>query len=341
MPRKPRIEFEGALYHVMSRGNHGEVVFTEDDDRNRWLDTLGQACEKTGWRVHAYVILDNHYHLLLETPEANLVSGMKWFQGTFTQRINARRRLRGHLFQGRYKALVIDPDEKGYFRTVANYIHMNPVRAGLIARLPGALRQYRWSSYPIYLSRQKQRPRWLDASRLLWSLGLTDRTRDRNRFEKYVETLVLEWHSNPGNRNLEKEWKAIRRGWFLGGETFRDYLLELVEDVLKGKQKDSFSGEAARTHDEKGAEKWLEYGLKALNVKKEELPNLRKNAPEKAATAWLIRTRSTASNRWISKQLVMGHPSNVSAFMKKVRDAKSGEFLRCRERLIRTLKSKD
>ena len=98
MPRKIRIEYPGAIYHVMSRGDHQEAIFRDAEDRARFLDTFGEACEKTGWRVHAYVLMGNHYHLLLETPEPNLSVGMKWFQSTYTQRFNSRHKVFGHLF---------------------------------------------------------------------------------------------------------------------------------------------------------------------------------------------------------------------------------------------------
>ena len=86
MARPLRIEFAGATYHVMARGNQGRPIFEDDQDRRRFLETLGQACAKSGWRIHAWVLMGNHYHLLVETPEANLVTGMKWLQGTYTQR---------------------------------------------------------------------------------------------------------------------------------------------------------------------------------------------------------------------------------------------------------------
>ena len=87
----------------MARGNQGSRIFKDDQDRRCFLETLGEACEKTGWHIHAYVLMGNHYHLLVETPEANLVAGMKWLQGTYTQRFNSRHKVFGHLFQGRYK----------------------------------------------------------------------------------------------------------------------------------------------------------------------------------------------------------------------------------------------
>ena len=103
MARPLRIEYPGAAYHVMARGNHGQAIFRDDADRLRFLETLAEACEKTGWEVYAYVLMSNHYHLLIRTPEANLVDGMKWLQGAYTQRYNGRHKVSGHLFQGRTK----------------------------------------------------------------------------------------------------------------------------------------------------------------------------------------------------------------------------------------------
>ena len=108
MPRPLRIEYPGAIYHVMNRGDRREPIFKDDLDRQRFLATLGQACDKTGWQVHAYCLMPNHFHLVLETPQANLVAGMKWFLGTYTSRFNRRHKLVGHLFSGRYKSLIVD-----------------------------------------------------------------------------------------------------------------------------------------------------------------------------------------------------------------------------------------
>jgi REP element-mobilizing transposase RayT len=107
MARKARVEFDGALYHVLDRGDRREAIFRDEGDRERFLATLGEVCARTGWRVHAFVLMTNHYHLLLETPQPNLVAGMRWFQTTTTARFNRRHRLSGHLYQGRYKAVVV------------------------------------------------------------------------------------------------------------------------------------------------------------------------------------------------------------------------------------------
>ena len=129
MPRKPRVEYAGAVYHVMDRGDRLETVFRDDGDRELFFKTLGQACERTGWRVHPYVLMGNHYHMLLETPEPNLSTGMQWLQSTYTIRHNVKHRLRGHLFQGRYKAIPVDGEDGTYFRTVSDYIRPHPALA--------------------------------------------------------------------------------------------------------------------------------------------------------------------------------------------------------------------
>jgi REP element-mobilizing transposase RayT len=321
------------MYHVMSRGNRGKKVFQTDGERELWLETLGEAVYKTGWRVHAYVLMGNHYHFLLETPQANLVAGMKWLQGTFTQRINARRRKRGHLFQGRYRALIVEPEEKVYYMSIATYIHMNPVRAGMVGQEAKSLRAYPWSSYPGYLSRAKNRPPWLVVSRLLGAFGLEDRARDRNMYEYFMEEQILKWQTRRGKKVLEREWKEIRRGWFMGGEQFRTFLLERLDGVFEGKQRSSFSGEGARAHDEGEAEKLLDMSLTHLGLKEDDLKTMMKGAPEKVVIAWLIRKYTAASNRWIAGRLSMGQAGYVSALVKKARETKRGQIWKLKKKL--------
>jgi REP element-mobilizing transposase RayT len=121
-PRQLRREYAGAIYHVLNRG-----------DRRLFLAALTEACGRTHRQIHAYCLMRNHFHLVLETPEANLVAGMKWLQGTYTQRYNGRHERFGHLFQGRYKAVPVEAANAGYLETLTTYIHLNPARAGLIA----------------------------------------------------------------------------------------------------------------------------------------------------------------------------------------------------------------
>jgi len=116
----------------MNRGDRREVIFRSDADRRLFLETLGQACLKTGWQVHALCLMANHFHLVVETPYGNLVAGMKWFLGTYTSRFNRRHKLFGHLFSGRYKSLNVEGSGTGYLKTVCDYVHLNPVRAKLL-----------------------------------------------------------------------------------------------------------------------------------------------------------------------------------------------------------------
>ena len=134
------------MYHVMCRGDRREDVFLDDVDRQDFLKTLAEACQKTEWQVHAYCLMRNHYHLVLETPNGNLVAGMAWLQSTYTIRLNHRHKLFGHVFSGRYKAQLVEGSGNGYLRTACDYVHLNPVRAGLLARGERLL-AYPWSSF--------------------------------------------------------------------------------------------------------------------------------------------------------------------------------------------------
>src|SRR5580698_3473365 len=160
MARKLRLQYAGAIYHVMNRGDRREAIFEDDQDRQRFLETLTEACAKTGWQVHAYCLMNNHFHLVIETPQPNLVAGMKWLLGAYTGRFNRRHKEFGHLFSGRYKALMVDGSGNGYLKTVCDYVHLNPARAKLLRR-EEPLSAFEWSSYPRYLAAPSQRPVWL------------------------------------------------------------------------------------------------------------------------------------------------------------------------------------
>lgn len=322
MPRKPRIEYEGAVYHVMCRGNGGEDIFWSDKDRKLFLDTLDEACTRTGWLVHAFCLMGNHYHLLLETPEANLVAGMKWFQGTYTQRFNSRNKRWGHLFQGRYKALVVDGESGDYFSTVAGYIHLNPARAKLFDLEKGDLADYRWSSYPLYLDPPK-RPDWLCVDRVLGNHQWQDGAAGRRSYREYLRSRVLEIAGCENRAEYDAGWDRIRRGWYLGDETFRKELMARMDDVVAGKQRDSFSGEQVTGHDEVEAERLVRLGMETLGLAEEAFDGMKKNCAEKYAIAWLVRRNTCVRNQWIKERLRMGKATNFSSFLGRM---ERGEF---------------
>jgi len=160
MARKLRVEYAGAVYHVMNRGDRRELIFINDADRQRFVETLGEVCAKTGWQVPAYVLMPNHFDWVVETTrQPNLVAGIKWLLGTDTSRFNRRHKLFGQLFSGRYKSLIVDGSGSGYLKSVGDYVHLNPARAELVAADP-PLRSFAWSSWPAYLLARSKRPAW-------------------------------------------------------------------------------------------------------------------------------------------------------------------------------------
>jgi len=187
MARKLRVEYPGAIYHVMNRGDRREPIFKDDKDRRCFLETLAEACDKTRWQVHAWCLMPNHFHLVVETPNANLVAGMKWLLGTYTSRFNRRHKVFGHLFSGRYKSLIVDGSGDGYLRTVCDYVHLNPVRAGLLGAQE-QLTAYPWSSLMWYAAAPAYRPSWIRVYRLLREHGIgADTARARQEFQRRME----------------------------------------------------------------------------------------------------------------------------------------------------------
>ena len=194
MSRPLRIEYEGALYHVSSRGDRREPIYEDDADRERFLSTLDDVIEQRNWLCHAYCLMTNHYHLLIETPDANLSKGMRQLNGVFTQASNRRHGHGGHLFQGRYKAILIDKD--AYLLELARYIVLNPVRAGMVVR-PG---DWAWSSYRA-MAGIDLRPAWLETDGVLSLFGEDRSNAEQSLVEFVMARLnagVSPWHELKG-----------------------------------------------------------------------------------------------------------------------------------------------
>ena len=298
MPRKLRLEYEDAIYHLMSRGDRREDIFLEDGDRRLFLQTLGETCKKTDWRVHAYCLMRNHFHLVVETPKANLCAGMRWFLGTYTTRFNRRHKLFGHLFSGRYKSLVVDGSEGGYLKTVCDYVHLNPVRAKLLAP-EQPLKSYPWSSYREYLKRPNQRLGWLRVGRLPgeWRIR-QDNPAGRRQFEQGMEERKAQ------EQRLESEdWKGLRRGWCFGQKSFRSQLLELIGQ----NQTEHHYGEEVRESAVEKAERLTKQLLEKARWTEADLEKHRKGQEVKVRMAGRLRAETTATWKWIATRLKMGH----------------------------------
>jgi putative transposase len=339
MSRALRIEYPGAHYHAMCRGNNGQDIFFDDDGRRLFLSTLDEVCQQTGWLIHAYVLMSNHYHLLLETPEANLVAGMKWFQGAYTQRVNAMFKRRGHLFQGRYKAIPVATDPRdgglGYFREVSTYIHLNPFRAKLYGEgLDRPLHEYPWSSYPAYCGRARKRPGWLVREKVMrtWGLKEGEAWSLRGYREKLERFMRFEDDPIAGMRGEFD--KQIKRGWYIGSEEFR----ERLDELLMGRcRNDNYRGKQRREHGPVEAERLWKEGLNVLEVEEEELLLAKSTRMEKQALAWLIKKNSSVTGKWIADRLEMGHLSTASVAINRFARDQSREALRIRKLLLEKL----
>jgi putative transposase len=298
--RKLRIQYAGAIYHVMSRGDRREAIFREDADRRLFLETLGQACAKTDWQVHAYCLMGNHFHLVIETPKANLVAGMKWFLGNYTSRFNRKHKQFGHLFSGRYKSLVVDGSGNGYLKTVCDYVHLNPARAKLLGK-EERLRTYRWSSYGEYLKSPKRRLGWLRVDRVLGEMGIPkDSEAGRQEFAKRMELRRRE--------DEPEEWKRLRRGWCLGDEAFRKELIEAMEPRLGAEH----YGEERRASEQGKAERVLREELKRRRWTEAQLKERRKGDAEKIKIARRLREETTMTLGWTADRLRMGTRTHLA-----------------------------
>jgi len=201
MARPLRIEFPGASYHVTSRGDRREAIYEDDADRAGFLDVLGEVVERYNWVCHSYCLMTNHYHLVVETPEANLSKGMRQLNGVYTQASNRRHGRVGHLFQGRFKGILVD--KEAYLLALCRYVVLNPVRAGIVSQPE----DWAWCSYRAAMGLSPA-PKWLDVDGLLSHFG-SDRRNAREHYRRFV-------HAGLG----ERIWDGLRQQIYLGDDGF-------------------------------------------------------------------------------------------------------------------------
>lgn len=332
MARALRVEYPGACYHLMCRGNQSRNIFNAQEDADLFIRTLGEMCVRNQTVAHAWCLMSNHYHLLLGTPQGDLVDAMKWFQGTFTQRYNARHKLWGHLFQGRYKAKVIDDSDSSYFRTVSEYIHLNPVGAGLVAS--GELSGYLWSSYPLYLSPPSKRPDWLVVQRVLSACGIPDDTlKARRAYAAYMDLRHQSVLARETDGMEAAEWKSMERGWVHGSSEFRRRMMEYFEE--QGVYADELEdGDQKRDLSELEADKVLSACLTHFKLTRKNIPDLAKSDPRKLLMAGLLRYHFPVRAQWVAERLGMGHFTTVSRAM-RFYDEAGGLWAKEKQRILK------
>jgi len=217
MARPLRLQFPGAVYHLTARGNERQAIFLDDTDRRRFLSLLGREVHQQGWFCHAYCLMGNHYHLLIETPRGNLTKGMRRLNGTYSQSVNRRHQRVGHLFQGRYHAVVVDREP--YLLELCRYIVLNPVRAGVTQ----AARDWAWSSYRATAG-QVSPEEWLEIDWLLAQFG-GDRRSARVAYRRFVRQGLA----------AMSPWENLKGQIWLGDEAF----LAHMESRVKGEPLDN------------------------------------------------------------------------------------------------------
>ncbi len=333
MARALRVEYLGARYHIMCRGNQSRDIFQSQEDADLFVRCLGEMCVRNQAVVHAWCLMSNHYHLLLETPQGNLVDAMKWFQGTFTQRYNARHKLWGHLFQGRYKAKVVDDEDASYFRIVSEYIHLNPADARIVEL--GELKNYPWSSYPLYLNPPSKRPAWLAVLPVLSACGIpSDSLKSRRAYAAYMdlrhESIMLERQSS----EEMADWKHMERGWLHGGAEFRKRMMVCLEEQGKATLKSLVDKEQRRDLTEASAQIVLQKCLDHFRILPDELITMPKSDPAKMLIAGLLRYHYPVSVEWVSQQLAMGHFTTVSRSL-RFYDNVEGEWKKEKQSILK------
>jgi putative transposase len=295
MPRKLRVEYPGAIYHVMSRGDRREDIFLNEVDRQDFIKTMAEACLKAEFQVHAYCLMSNHFHLVVETPQGNLVEGMRWLLSSYTLRLNHRHKLFGHVFSGRYKSVLVDGKSPGYLKTACDYVHLNPVRAKLLGQEERLL-AYPWSSWGWYLTAPAHRPKWMRVDRLLGEHGLREDTPEaRAELERRVETVRAQEEDGA-------QWAPLRRGWCLGSPAFREEALARME----GRLGEHHSGELRRESAQAKAERIIAEELQRMGWTETELKQRHKSDPGKVAMASKLRRETILPMKWITTRLNMG-----------------------------------
>lgn len=309
MGRPLRIEYAGGRYHVINRGNFRRDLFHEKGGADAFEGALGEAAIRFGWKVHAYVVMRNHFHLAIELTEPNLSQGMQWLQGTWVRRANLFRRITGRPFQDRYKALVIEPGAP--FSGVCDYIHLNPARAGVVDA--ARLLEYPWSSLPKWT--MKHRPVWLDPSTALGERGGLPDT--ASGWQRYRASLVLAAEKLAQAGRGRKGQLSL--GWCIGSGEFRSRMKQRMLSQGLSLELERLSGleiDEVRAEREAAWEERLRQLAAKAKIDLERLPS-KKSDPTKTLLAAAMKRTSSASNGWLARRLQMGQAASVSQFVRR------------------------
>jgi putative transposase len=300
MPRRLRIQYSGAIYHVMARGNGRQDIVRDDADRDRLQEFLGRAAVRCSWRVYAFAILSNHLHIVLKTPQPNLAKGMQTFLSAYANAWARRHRFSGHVFQGRYRTELVE--DETYLWNVTRYVHLNPVRAGLVER-PAA---WRWSSYRGY-ARRAHRLDWVAYEELhqSWN-GAFGGSDPAGAYRKYVTAGLTEPSKSP--------WLDAHHGWILGSLAFVDRVGSLIRGESRREQRRELRMVRGLPLTQVCDVVCALYGIDRLLLSQRGNPHL-----ARAALAYVARLRTTATNAELASMLGLSRAECVPNLTKRFR----------------------
>lgn len=303
MPRGPRIQFANACYHVINRGNYRRDVFAGRREKAAFEECLFEACERMGWVLYAHVVMRNHFHLALATPRGNLAQGMQWLETTFAVRFNRHRGERGHLFQGRYHAPVVEPGAA--LARVINYIHLNPVRAGIVPA--ERLAEYAHGSFARFAARRRHH--CLSRERSLQVLGFADSAAGWKDYQR-----VLAWLAADPEEQKRQNWSGLSKGVAHGSLLWRRKLrdescLKLGRHLLSREENALANGE-----------EWsiaLRTLLQSKGRTSQEAAAAPKGEPWKLEIVRELRRTTSITIPWLAAALHMGKPGAVRSLLSR------------------------
>jgi putative transposase len=312
MARRLRIQFEGAIYHVMSRGNARREIVDDDLDRQQFQDLLAAQVGRSRWQLIGFVLMTNHFHLLVRTPSPNLAAGMQRLLSAYARHLAIRHRRPGHVFQGRYQAQLIE--DESYYWTVSRYIHLNPVRANLVARPE----DWRWSSYPGYVD-PARRLGWIGYEWLFrawqgeFGGSVSDAIADYGRF---VDSGV--------DRPPESPFAALKHGWILGSDSFVHRLKGALPEAPTPRGTPQARA-LLRDRPETTVDQVLWAVGKHYGLTPDDLGRVGEHARARSLAAWLCRRYTTAKLSELSRVLGYARPECIPGIVRRVESWRGGD----------------
>jgi putative transposase len=291
MPRRLRLQYPGAIYHLMARGNGLQDIVSDDEDRDRLQEQLGRAAIRGSWQIYAFAIMSNHLHVVLKTPRPNLGRGMQVFLSGYANSWSRRHHFAGHVFQGRFRTELVE--DESYLWTVTRYVHLNPVRAGLVEH-PA---EWAWSSYPGYAHRGR-RLEWVAHDELIASRDGTFGTGPAGAYRRYVTAGLADPPESP--------WNEAYHGWILGSGAF----IERVKAMVRGEPRKEQRRES-RLLLGLSVSRISEVVCAFYEIERATLSQRGSKHPARAALAYLARSRTIATNAELAIMLGLSRAESV------------------------------